>query len=58
MSWNRAVRTALPSGRKIGDVVRLSWGQGRSIREVPWACSFARSTVREYLRRAREAGLP
>jgi transposase len=45
------------SMRKIREVLRLSWGQYRSIREVAVSCSLARSTVKEYLRRAEEAGL-
>jgi transposase len=43
--------------RKIREVLRLSWGQGRSIHEVARSCSLARSTVGDYLRRARGAGL-
>jgi transposase len=45
------------SMRKIREVLRLSWVQYRSIREVAVSCSLARSTVKEYLRRAEEAGL-
>ena len=43
--------------RKIREVLRLLWDQGRSAREVARSCSLARSTVREYERRAAEAGL-
>ena len=43
--------------RKIREVLRLLWGQGRSAREVARSCSLARSTVKEYERRAIEAGL-
>jgi transposase len=45
------------SMRKIREVLRLSKGQYRSIREVAASCGLARSTVKEYLRRAEEAGL-
>ncbi len=37
--------------RRIKEIIRLSWGCGLSARQV------ARSTVGEYLRRARAAGL-
>lgn len=43
--------------RKIREVLRLSWAQYRSIREVARSCDLARSTVKEYLRRAEDAGL-
>lgn len=43
--------------RKIREVLRLLWGQRRSIREVSRSCGLARSTVSEYERRARAAGL-
>lgn len=45
------------SMRKIREVLRLLWGQGRSAREVATSCGLARSTVREYERRALEADL-
>jgi len=45
------------SMRKIREVLRLSKGQYRSVREVARSCNLARSTVNEYLRRAEEAGL-
>jgi len=45
------------SMRKIREVLRLLWGQGRSAREVAVSCGLARSTVKEYERRAREASL-
>ena len=45
------------SMRKIREVLRLLWDQGRSVREAAGACGLARSTVMEYERRAREAGL-
>ncbi|MEX2535182.1 MAG: IS21 family transposase [Trueperaceae bacterium] len=43
--------------RKVREVLRLLWGQGRSAREVAESCGLARSTVGEYERRAKEAGL-
>ncbi len=43
--------------RKIREVLRLLWDQGRSIREVARSCALARSTVGEYERRAVAAGL-
>jgi len=43
--------------RKVREVLRLLWGQGRSAREVARGCGVARSTVKEYERRALEAGL-
>lgn len=45
------------SMRKIREVLRLLWDQRRSARDVAKSCSLARSTVREYERRAKEAGL-
>ncbi len=44
------------SMRKIREVLRLLWDQRRSVREVALSCDLARSTVKEYERRAREAG--
>jgi len=43
--------------RKIREVMRLSLGLRLSSRPVARSCRIARSTVAEYLRRAREAGL-
>lgn len=43
--------------RKIREVLRLLWVQGRSAREVARSFRLARSTVKEYERRALEAGL-
>ena len=43
--------------RKIREVLRLSWGQGRSLHEVARSCGLARSSVKRYLRRAERAGL-
>ena len=45
------------SMRKIKEVLRLLWDQDRSAREVAASCGLARSTVREYERRALDAGL-
>jgi len=43
--------------RKVREVLRLSWGRGRSIHEVARSCGLARSSVKRYLRRAERAGL-
>ncbi|MHB8344578.1 MAG: IS21 family transposase [Ferrimicrobium sp.] len=43
--------------RKIREVLRLSFGQGLSIRDVCIACALPRSTVAEYLGRAKKAGI-
>ncbi len=43
--------------RKVREVLRLLWGQQRSVREVARSCVLARSTVGEYERRAVAAGL-
>ncbi|MDZ7802099.1 MAG: IS21 family transposase [Trueperaceae bacterium] len=45
------------SMRKVREVLRLLWGQRRSAREVAVSCNLARSSVREYERRAEAAGL-
>jgi transposase len=45
------------SMRKIKEVLRLKWGNGCSNKKIATSCNIARSTVREYLRRAQEAGL-
>ncbi len=45
------------SMRKIREVLRLLWDQRRSVREVAVSCDLARSTVKEYERRALDAGL-
>lgn len=45
------------SMRKIREVLRLLWDQRRSARDVARSCGMARSTVREYERRALDAGL-
>jgi transposase len=45
------------SMRKIREVLRLKYAQGLSSREIALACSMGRTTVREYLGRARMAGL-
>ena len=43
--------------RKIKEILRLRWDSGLSIRGIAKSCSVGRETVREYLRRASEAGL-
>ena len=43
--------------RKIKEVLRLTWSCGLSQREVAAACNLSRSTVSEYVQRARAAGL-
>lgn len=45
------------SMRKVKDVLRLKWASGLSERQIARTCGIARSTVAEYLRRARTAGL-
>jgi len=45
------------SMRKIIEVIRLYSVHGKSIRQIAKSCSVAHSTVREYLDRARQAGL-
>jgi transposase len=43
--------------RKVREVLRLKWANGFSERNIARSCDMARSTVAEYLRRARAAGL-
>jgi transposase len=43
--------------RKIREVLRLKWQKGCRNKQIATSCNIARSTVREYLRRAQEAGL-
>lgn len=45
------------SMRKIREVLRLKWDRGLSDREIALSCSMGKSTVGEYLERARRAGL-
>ena len=45
------------SMRKVSEVLRLSLGHKLSIRQVARGCNLARSTVADYLGRARVAGL-
>jgi len=45
------------SMRKISEVLRLSLEQKLSVRQIAASCRLARSTVSEYLQRARTAGL-
>jgi len=43
--------------RKIKEVLRLKYACGLSKREIARSCNVARSTVGDYVRRARAAGL-
>ncbi|GJM44538.1 MAG: integrase [Gemmatimonadota bacterium] len=43
--------------RKMREVLRLGLGAGLGCREIARSCQIARSTVYDYLKRAREAGL-
>jgi len=43
--------------RKITEVLRLKWQHKLSNRKIAHSCSISHSTVREYLKRARQAGL-
>jgi transposase len=43
--------------RKIKEVLRLKWEHGCSNKQIAKSCNIARSTVRDYLRRADLAGL-
>ncbi len=43
--------------RKVKEVFRLKFANGFSERKIARSCDIARSTVAEYLRRARVAGL-
>jgi len=43
--------------RKVKEVLRLKLGQGLSDRQVAKSCSIARSTVAEYICRAKRAGI-
>jgi transposase len=45
------------SMRKIREVLRLKWQHELSNRKIAHSCSICHSTVREYLLRARQAGL-
>ena len=45
------------SMRKIREVLRLKYGQGRSNSQISQSCNISRSTVRDYLFRAERAGL-
>ncbi len=53
-AWMPAERLPM---RRIKEIMRLSWGCGISARQVSRSLKVARSTVGEYLRRARTAGL-
>jgi transposase len=43
--------------RKIREVLRLKWGLGVDERQIAKSCKISRSTLWEYLRRAKDAGL-
>lgn len=43
--------------RKIKEVLRLKFNYGHSNKQIAQSCNIARSTVREYLRRAEKAGI-
>ncbi len=43
--------------RKIKEILRLKYACGLSKREIARSCNIARSTVADYLMRARAAGL-
>ena len=43
--------------RNIREVLRLKWRHKLSNRKIANSCSISHSTVREYLQRARQAGL-
>ena len=45
------------SMRKLSEVLRLSLGQKLAVRRVARSCCVARSTVSDYLARAKAAGL-
>ena len=45
------------SMRKIREVLRLKWQHELGNRKIAHSCSISHSTVREYLHRARQAGL-
>jgi len=43
--------------RKIKEVLRLKWDKDLSNRQIARICGIGRPTVKDYLRRAAEAGL-
>jgi len=43
--------------RKVKEVLRLKWDKGLSNRQIARICGIGRPTVKEYLRRAADAGL-
>jgi transposase len=45
------------SMRKIKEILRVCWGSGLSERQAAVSCGIGKTTVREYLDRARRAGL-
>lgn len=46
------------SMRKIRELLRLQFDQGLSLNQAAKACSIARATAQEYVKRFRAAGLP
>ncbi len=45
------------SMRKIKEILRLCWGNGLSARQAALSCGTGRTTIKEYLDRAKKAGL-
>jgi hypothetical protein len=43
--------------RQIREVLRRSLSEGRSLREISQACWLPKSTVSDYVKRAKQAGL-
>jgi len=43
--------------RTIREVLRLKWEKGLSIKKISQSCKIARSTITDYLSRAKRAGL-
>jgi len=45
------------SMRKIREILRICWGNGLSARQAATSCGVGRTTIKEYLDRAQQAGL-
>jgi transposase len=43
--------------RKIREILRICWGNGLSARQAATSCGVGRTTIKEYLDRAQQAGL-
>ena len=43
--------------RKIKEVLRLKWGKGLSAHQIAESCDISRSTVKDYLNKARISGI-